>query len=307
VTESAFRTAIHALDLDEPAWINALFAEGRSLFDEGQGLFVYSYRVGARPVVRLGALAGDHTAPGVWQMLSRWGSENAKVLARSYVTGAGGVEARAADSSAPVRELLVRLESQGIADLFTILAHDPRGFGVFLTAPQHRERSLNPARRRFLERLAAELGASLRLRQARRKVDLGRLSASESTVMRMLASGASDKQIALALGVGLSTVSTFARRARTKLGCPPGSEALLTAQSSSERSRRDLFARLTASECDVAADLLLGRSHAEIALKRGSSARTVAAQCSLIFRKCGVTGRRSLAAAMLSLSGTSGK
>lgn len=307
VSASLLRTAIHALDLDERAWIEALFQEGRLLFDEGLGFFVYSYRVGARPPLRLGTLAGDHTAPLAWQVLARWGNENAQALARAYVTGAGGVEARGGDLRAPVRDLLIRFEPLGIADVFTVLAHDPSGFGVFLTALQPGKLSRNPTQRRFFERLAAELGAGLRLREGRRKADLGRLSASENVVIRMLASGASDKEIALALGVGLSTVSTFARRARTKLDCPAGTEALLTAESSSVRCRRDLFARLTASECDVAADLLLGRSHAEIALKRRSSARTVAAQCSQIFRKCGVAGRRSLAAAMLDGRGTSGK
>ena len=124
--------------------------------------------------------------------------------------------------------------------------------------------------------------------------------------MGLLADGASDKEIAVALGVTLSTVSSFARRARSKLGCPPGAEALLAATAGAEQ-RRELFARLTAAECDVAAHLLLGRSHADIARRRGSSLRTIAAQCSLIFRKCGVAGQRALAAAMLRGAPLSGK
>ena len=304
---SPFCAVMHSLELEEPAWIEALFEQGRSLFDEGPGFFVYSYRVGTRPPLRLGTLAGEHTAPGVWQILASWGNQHAAALASTYVTRAGGVDARSSALRAPVRELLARLESHAIADIFTVLAHDPSGFGVFLTAPRPRTLSVDGGRRRSLERLAAELGAALRLREARRQADLGRLSASERAVTRLLASGASDKEIALALGVGLSTVSTFARRARVKLGCRPGTEALITTASAAEGRRRELFARLTASECDVAADLLIGRSHAEIALRRQSSPRTVAAQCAAIFRKCGVAGRRALCAAMLDGGDKSGK
>jgi DNA-binding NarL/FixJ family response regulator len=304
---SRLYTAVHALDLEESAWIDALFAEGRGLFDEGLGLFVYSYRVGTGPALRLGSLAGESTAPGVWQALERWGGENAGVLAPSYSTGAGGIEGLSVGLRGPLRDLRARFEPLAVADLLMILAHDPDGFGVFLTAPRPRLVRLDARARRSLDRLAAELGAVLRLREARRQADHRRLSASERRVIALLARGASDKEIALELGVGLSTVSTFAGRARKKLGCPPGAEALLTSPAQSERHRRELFARLTTAECDIAADLLLGRSYAEIARRRGSSPRTIAAQCSLIFRKCAAPGRRALAAALLDTTATSGK
>jgi DNA-binding NarL/FixJ family response regulator len=307
MSSSGLYTAIHTLDLPEPAWIEALFAEGRSLFDEGQGLFVYSYRVGTRPPLRLGALAGEHTAPGVWRTLEGWGSQYAGTLAPAYLSGASGMETLSPVLRAPLRDLRARFEPQAVGDLLLVLAHDPSGFGVFLTAPRLRTVTLHARTRRSLERLSAELGAGLRLREARRSADFRRLSASEQAVVRLLASGASDKEIALALGVGLSTVSTFARRARIKLGCPAGGEALLTASAGQEGRRRELFARLTTAECDVAADLLLGRSRADIALRRGSSLHTIAAQCALIFQKCGVTGQRALAAALLTGPTPSGK
>jgi len=268
---------------------------------------VYSYRVGTQPPLRLAALAGEHTAPDVWRTLERWGSKYAGTLAPAYLSGASGMEGLSPGLRAPVRELRARFEAQAVGDLLMVLAHDPSGFGVFLTAPRPRTVTLHARARRSLERLSAELGASLRLREARRSADLRRLSASERVVIRLLASGASDKDIALSLGVGLSTVSSFAHRARTKLGCPPGSEALLTARAGQAGHRRVLFARLTSAECDVAADLLLGRSHAEIAHRRGSSLRTIAAQCALIFQKCGVAGQRALAAAMLTGPPLSGK
>src|SRR5689334_3108235 len=151
MSSSPFRAVIHSLDLEEPEWIAALFAEGRPLFDEGEGLFVYSYRVGTLPALRLEALAGEHTAPGVWQTLSGWGSKYAAVLAQTYLTGAGGVEASSDASRAPLRDLRTQFESHAIADVLTIVAHDPNGFGVFLTAPRPRKLRLEARHRRSLE------------------------------------------------------------------------------------------------------------------------------------------------------------
>lgn len=308
---ASLREVLHALELDEPAWIGALFEHGRALFDEGQGLFVYSYRVGAGPSLRLGALAGEHTAHGVWQTLAAWGEEHARALALSYATRVSGLDGQPTALGAPLSELRARFEPHAVADLFTLLVHEPDGFGVFFTAPLARAVRLDVRARRSLERLAAELGAGLRLREARQRArrlaDLRRLSASELEVTRLLARGASDKEIALELGVSLSTVSTFVGRARHKLGGPPGTVALLASATDDEQRRGGLFARLTAAERDVAAHLVLGRSHAEIAARRGTSTRTVAAQCALIFAKCGVAGRRALAAALLGGREASGK
>lgn len=297
---------IHALDLPEAAWVSALFEEARELLDEGQGLFAYSYRLGTQPALRIAALAGEHTAPAVWRSLERWGRQHAAALAPAYVSGASGLASLPPVLRSPLRALRASFEPHAIRDLLMVVAHDSSG-GVFLTAPRVSTVSVPTQTRRNLERLTAELGAGLRLRAAQRQVDYRRLSAAERRVLGLLASGASDKEIASALGVGLSTVSTFARRARSKLDCPPGAEALLAATPRAEQRRRELFSRLTAAECDVATHLLLGRSHAEIARRRGSSPRTIAAQCSLIFRKCGVAGRRALAAAMLGSAAVSGK
>ena len=52
---------------------------------------------------------------------------------------------------------------------------------------------------------------------------------------------------------------------------------------------------ISAHECDVACELLLGASYAEIAKWRGVSVQTVASQCAAVFRECGVSGRRELA------------
>jgi DNA-binding CsgD family transcriptional regulator len=96
-------------------------------------------------------------------------------------------------------------------------------------------------------------------------------------------------------------VSTFLRRVRRKLGCRPGQELLVLRQPRAPALRRrlELFERLTNAECDVASELLVGASYQEIAGRRGVSVQTVASQCAAVFRKCGVSGRRELAAALL--------
>jgi DNA-binding NarL/FixJ family response regulator len=256
-------------------------------------------------------VAGPETAPDVWRALFAWGAENQRALARIYRTGAGSLEAwrqGAARAGVALPEFVSELEPHGVRDVFTIVGHDAAGSGVFLTAPQPRRRPAQALReRRAFEHLAAELAAALRLREHRRRRQTARLSAREEQVARCLLEGASDKSIALELGVAVSTVSTFTRRVRSKLGCRPGEELLVLASPAGNvRRRLALFERLTASECEVAAELLVGLSHVDIAQRRGVSVRTVASQCAAVFRKCAVSGRRELGSLLLSEQ-TSGK
>jgi len=311
------RAAIHALELDESAWIDGLFDESRRLFDAGRGLFAYSYRVDRGSTIRLGSVAGIDTAPAFWRALFRWGASNQRSLARIYQTGAGSLEhwmRSGRRARAALSEFEVGLERCGPNDLFTIVGHmgrqprtsgwpgDATGFGVFLTLPRaRREPAPTAKQRRAFEHLAAELAVAARLREHQRQRHVARLSAAEQQVARRLVEGAPDKAIALDLGVSLSTVSTFARRVRSKLGCRPGEELLLLAgpaRRCNVERRLELFERLTASECDVAAELLVGASYAEIADRRGVSIRTVASQCAAVFRKCSVSGRRELVATL---------
>lgn len=309
----ALRTAIHDLDLDEAAWVEALFGEGQGLLDTGLGLFAYTYRVEPGSKIRLGSVAGRQTAPDFWGALFRWGGENQSALARIYRTGAsslGDWMGSATRGGVALSQFRVGCEPYGVGDLFTIVGHDSAGFGVFLTLPLRLTRSARaPTERRAFEHLAAELAATARLREHRRRRHEARLSASEEWVAGRVLAGAADKAIAHELGVSLSTVSTFICRVRSKLGCRPGEEAILLsgrARPETLRRRLALFERLTASECDVASELLVGASYAEIAQRRSVSIRTVASQCAAIFRKCGVSGRRELASILLS-QGSSGK
>lgn len=303
---SSLRAAVHRIDLEEQAWIEALFVESRGLLDDGLGMFVYSYRVDSGSKIRLGSVAGQQTAPGLWRALSEWGADNEASLARSYRTGAGSLDDAvrlAGGCGVVLSDARPKLEPHAVGDVFSIVGHDASGFGVFLTAPRaRRPRGPTSIERVALERFSAELAGVVRLRVQHRREQVARLSASETLVARQLLRGASDKIIARELGVSLSTVSTLTRRMRSKLGCRRGGEVLALASRTSEAKihrRLEIFSRLTSSECDVASELLVGSSYAEIALRRGVSERTVASQCAAIFRKAGVSGRRELAAMLL--------
>jgi DNA-binding NarL/FixJ family response regulator len=303
---AALKGAIHDLSLDEFAWVEALFAEGRALLDEGMGLFAYSYRVEREAHIRLGALAGQQTSPDLWQTLATWGAAHERTLSRVYQTAAGslgGFLASARGARNTLADPRPSFASHGVADLLTLVGHDPSGFGVFLTVPRARAADAwGPKRRSLLARLAVELATAARIRSHQRRTHAASLSASEERVARLLLEGAADKVIAVELGVTLSTVSTFTRRMREKLGCRPGEELVrlsAPAPGANLERRLALFERLTASECDVASELLVGSSYAEIAERRGVSVRTVASQCTAVFRKCGVSGRRELASLLL--------
>jgi DNA-binding NarL/FixJ family response regulator len=296
---------MHDLDLEEQPWVEALHAAAREVLDEGLGTFVYSYRV-AGSTIRLGAVAGVETAPAFGAALFAWGAENERALARIYRTGLGSLEQAARLAGVQGVALTAArpwFEPHAVADVLTLAGHHAGGYGVFVTAPRARGVPAKvQSQSRPFERLAVELGGVARLRQRREGARLAKLSDGELRVARLLVEGASDKLIAAELGVALSTVSTFARRVRAKLGCRPGEETLLLrsrVRSTGLQQRLALLDRLTNSECDVVTELLVGASYADIAEQRGVSPRTVASQSASIFRKCGVAGRRELAAALL--------
>lgn len=302
-TWATLRAAVHDLEPDERSWVAGVLAEARELFDSGLGTFVYTYRIEPEQRIRLGAIAGQHTGLAFWQELGSWGARNAATLASVYRTGVSSLSetAREAERRGLPLSTTPEFATHGVGDLLTMAGHDRRGTGVFVTVPRARAVSLTSREQRALERLAFDLLAASRLREHRREARRARLSGSEELVLRLLAGGASDKTIASELGVSLSTVSTFVRRARHKLGCLPGGEALaLSSPASASTARRlELLARLTPAECDVASALLVGASYADIARQREVSERTIAAQCAAIFRKCHISGRRALAAALL--------
>jgi DNA-binding CsgD family transcriptional regulator len=68
----------------------------------------------------------------------------------------------------------------------------------------------------------------------------------------------------------------------------------------------ELPADLTPAEREVVTGLLQGRTYAEIAGARGTSARTIANQVASAFRRLGVRSRGELAARCLSADRTAG-
>jgi DNA-binding CsgD family transcriptional regulator len=302
----SLRAAIHDLDLGHEEWLAAVHDEARGVFDDGLGTFVYAYRM-ASGSIHLDGVAGCETAPALWLALATWGAANTSVLASIYRTGASSLDeavrsARAIGTS--LTDLRASFEPLGVADIFSVVGHHPEGFGAFVTAPRRR-RSSDGSRqeRRCFERLAVELAIAARLRERARHAHVARLSRAEVQVARLLLEGASDKLIAADLGVSLSTVSTFSRRLRKKLGCRTGEEALFLRVRSSAtptlHRRLAILDRLTDAECEIVSGLLVGSSYRAIAQRRGAAIRTVASQCGSIFRKCGVSGRRELAALVL--------
>src|SRR5688572_463070 len=88
----ALRAVTLDLDLEEREWVDALHTEGRALLDEGLGMFAYTYRLERGATIRLGAVAGQETAPEFWEALSAWGSENESALAQIYQTTTSSFE-----------------------------------------------------------------------------------------------------------------------------------------------------------------------------------------------------------------------
>lgn len=75
------------------------------------------------------------------------------------------------------------------------------------------------------------------------------------------------------------------------ISAPPADVFVVELPSRAERR----MARLCPSERDVARGLIDGKTNAEIAQVRGTSARTIANQVAAIFRNYGVSSRAELA------------
>jgi DNA-binding CsgD family transcriptional regulator len=152
-----------------------------------------------------------------------------------------------------------------------------------------------------------------------RRGTAGALSAREREVAAQAAAGASLKIIASALGVGVPTVATYLRRAKSKLRA--GSRAELARAMAGEQTAvaapvaelsvgGALFRLLPAplapprrwsrvlsrTEVTISMAVVHGMRNAEIARARGTSVRTVAAQVSTIMLKVAVASRAELIA-----------
>jgi DNA-binding NarL/FixJ family response regulator len=147
------------------------------------------------------------------------------------------------------------------------------------------------------------------------------LTAHERAVLAYAALGASNKEIAFALGVSIGSVATAASLLMKKLGCRRRTE--LAAFSRPERAERlsvslestevsvlsmpqeicePVLARLSPAERQIAARLLAGKTNAAIADERETSTHTVTNQLRRLFEKLGVSSRAEAAAVLTGAS-----
>lgn len=304
---SAFATLLlvaHELDAPDTTWVDELGRAGAELLDEGAGFVAHAYAVQRGESDGLGPIGGNKPGLELRSGIEAWSIKNRAILSSIIGTGVGGIAD--AERAAQGRGLLLSplhefFEAWGIRDLVTVIAHCPTGDGLTLISPR-RDRSRSNSREQRLHcSLAAQLEVAVRLRARRQHQQARALSQRQGHVLHMLLAGGSDKEIASKLGIGLSTVSTYVRRLRATLGCA-GIEVLVSPCTDHPEvvlRRVTLLGRLTPTEQDIVCRLLEGASTNEIAVARGTSSRTVANQRAAIFRKCGVRGRRELAAALL--------
>jgi DNA-binding NarL/FixJ family response regulator len=154
------------------------------------------------------------------------------------------------------------------------------------------------------------------------------LRTADVKILERILLGESQKSVALDLGCALSTVSNSARQCLHAMGWPRVTSrapvllvmAVHAARGypvaagrlsrihgrilgrwlvSAERPDCFLETRLPPSEWSVARFLLEGRSHAEMALLRRTSVRTIANQLASVFAKLGVSGRSEFLARLV--------
>lgn len=145
--------------------------------------------------------------------------------------------------------------------------------------------------------------------------DFRALTKQEGLLLRYVSLGASNKEVAFALGLPMGTVATTLRRVVRKLG--GRSRRDLVGLDQAEHLRVDLggdrldvlrlqrardakeVTELTAAEREVLERLAGGASNAAIAAARGSSVKTVTHQVESVFRKLGVQSRTEAMAKVL--------
>lgn len=146
--------------------------------------------------------------------------------------------------------------------------------------------------------------------------DFRALSGEDRRVLRYVALGASNKEIAFTLGLPIGSVATCVRRIRRRLGGRSRGDLIgidqadalqvdlegdaLTVLRAPRAQDSDLAAHLTPREREILEMLASGASNREIAVARGRSIKTVANQIFSIFAKLGVESRTEAAAKVLS-------
>jgi len=129
---------------------------------------------------------------------------------------------------------------------------------------------------------------------ARRDARLGK---REAEVVRQVARGSTQKEVAYSLGISEGSVSAALERARVRLGLASRLELVRVVRGVCGVVGQSLQgAALTRAERTVLSLLREGLTNADIARLRDASQHTVANQVAAILRKTGATNRRELAA-----------
>lgn len=124
-----------------------------------------------------------------------------------------------------------------------------------------------------------------------------RLGTREAEVVRRVARGSSQKEVAYTLGISEGSVSAALERARMRLGLPSRLELVRVARGAIGLVGQSTpSAALTQAEAAVLSLLREGLTNAEIARLRDASQHTVANQVAAILRKTSAASRRELAA-----------
>ncbi|MCC6623577.1 MAG: helix-turn-helix transcriptional regulator [Deltaproteobacteria bacterium] len=128
---------------------------------------------------------------------------------------------------------------------------------------------------------------------ARRDAQLGM---REAEVVRQVARGLSQKEVAYALGISEGSVSAALERVRVRLGLGSRVELVRVARGALGLvAARVATDTLTQAERAVLTLLREGLTNADIARLRSTSPNTIANQVASILRKTGASGRRALA------------
>jgi DNA-binding CsgD family transcriptional regulator len=119
----------------------------------------------------------------------------------------------------------------------------------------------------------------------------------QSQALSLRAGGATLSDVAIELGVKLSTVTRLLREGMATLGV--SCQAELIAALGGPAVPCSMPECLTPAEREVVSMVLRGSSNRDIALCRGTSVRTVANQLQSVYARLGVGSRRELVAALI--------
>jgi hypothetical protein len=157
--------AAYAIDLDEFAWLRGILERAAPLLDDGLGVMANSFDVDARSrvVTRATVFVGidDAHAPAIAQTGAGIPAEQVGQMLRMSVSTMSDLWGAPADVSHQ-RGIADKLAA---ADFLGIVAANPVGHGVVISAPLRAVTRTDPAFVRRWGRVASHIAAAARMRQ----------------------------------------------------------------------------------------------------------------------------------------------